>query len=1852
MFIESESNNTPGFADSIVSGDIVTAQIIDSSDIDYFAISVASAGVLSLQFDVPTNVSYQDYFDLGVFDSSGTQLGYFSTGVDEAYELGLESAGTYYIGVSASDYLDTGQYVLTSIFTAGNASNYETESNNTLVTADAIVSGATITAQIADYADVDYFSISVASAGALSLQFDVPTNVSYQDYFDLGIFDSSGTQLGYFSTGVDEAYELGLESAGTYYIGVSASDYLDTGQYVLTSTFTAGNASSYESEGNDTFANADNLTDGVAITGQLQSSSDIDVFSIYLAEAGVGTLSFDAPTNSDYAGYFTVSVYAPDGRLVTAVETGKDLTVEGPLSATGTYYFTIESGDWYYTSSSYQVTVALSPGLSDEYENEPNDEYANYLSAGSIKRGSLSSTSDIDWFYLHADANTNLNISFDSPLASDLNYFNVWVYDDLGNLLSRQATGSDFAFDVTAVKAAEYYIGITSSTNYSSLEYALTATLTDASGTQESEPNDLINDANVVTLDTWFKGQLSLPEDPDYFRLELLAAGDIRLEFDTPTDSSFDTFFTLDIFDADGLFLVAYELGQDAVLNIEAQIAGTYFMRVSASDFYTDQSYRFKVSLHDSFSPPTGAIVGTTISDILVGDSSDNLIYGMGGNDLVNGGAGEDTVVFQAPISTLQISEVAGITSVRGNYASGLHAYSFSRVWNTEALQANDSSVSLTSVDVTPIFGSSDSDRLIGTSADDLFDGLGGNDFIDGGAGSDTLAIFSSRSQFEFFNVSGISRLRGLEGSGEYAGHTQRIVNIETVAFSQTGAYSLVTTTDNLIFGTQSDDTLTGSSTNDTFDGLGGDDFINGGGGFDTLALFARTSDFAISYSDISNEITLVGLEGSDYAASTIHVQSIERIAFTDKYLDTQVRPELLIESTGSFISEAGKTASLQFSLSSLPSSTVFVNLTVDNQLLSNSSVLVFDESNWDQTQTITVSALDDDIYEEQHVGKLTIEVESSDPFYGQLDVATKIFSITDNDVSDRGSVEGVLWADTNFDGVQDAGEYGLVGWTVFVDANSNGQLEVDEKSVTTDISGYYRLDEIEVGNHTIAALQKSGWQQTYPDGDITSATVIQSSVTDIKSDVGDLTIGAITQYASLDSNYQHLGNLTGISEFHSDSRFTDITGSGYSVVVLDSGIDLDHSSFGTDSDGNGVSDRIVYNYDFVGTDGPDGSDGNGHGTHVSGIIGSSDGLYPGIAPGVDLIALRVLDDQGAGNARDLWEALNWVIQNHEEYNVAAVNLSLGFGGFFASPYSYIYASQFKALADAGVTVVSASGNNYLAAYQETGQSVLGVAYPSAEPYSLSVGAVLATGLSLGSYQIDAPPDALAVFSQRDDQLSDVFAPGGGVISSELDGTFTTMSGTSMASPYVAGMVVLAQQLAEKELGRRLSFNEVRSLLHETGADILDGDDENAVVSSELTYKRADMMALAEAILSLKPAGTYTVSTAAGGTVSDINFGFASTGVTQALSTDDLIAGTSNGEIIKAGAGNDEVIGGGGDDELYGEAGDDYLYAGSGNDFVDAGEGDDLIIGGTGAGNDQYVGGTGQDTVSYTSAMAAIQVDLLQHVASSLGSEDAGIGTDTISGIENVVAGRFNDYIVGDDTDNVIDTGQGNDTILPGAGSDEIDGGAGWDTVRYEDNQASYSFEETDLGAYLVTHLASGDVDVLQNVEVLDFQDSSLLIVNPNTQPRPVYFGSGQQLDGGTITINTLSGSFDASMTAGELVLPVEALGAQDFTLTADLSTEGAVGISDVIAQLRHIVGLSTLSDISFAAADNDASGDISISDVISSLRVIVGLEKSGEARLVDGLGNESFTVETLSPELYAVAPGDSDLSWELPPIL
>jgi subtilisin family serine protease len=216
---------------------------------------------------------------------------------------------------------------------------------------------------------------------------------------------------------------------------------------------------------------------------------------------------------------------------------------------------------------------------------------------------------------------------------------------------------------------------------------------------------------------------------------------------------------------------------------------------------------------------------------------------------------------------------------------------------------------------------------------------------------------------------------------------------------------------------------------------------------------------------------------------------------------------------------------------------------------------------------------------------------------------------------------------------------------------------------------------------------------------------------------------------------------------------YTD-TGAGVTAYVIDTGIRASHNEFGV---------RASVGADTVG-DGQNGTDCNGHGTHVAGTIGGS--TY-GVAKGVSIIAVRVLNCSGSGSWSGVIAGIDWVTADHGAGERAVANMSLG-----GSASSAVDQAVRNSIAD-GVFYAVAAGNSNNDACRQS---------PARTAEATTVGATTSS-------------DALASFSNFGPCV-DLHAPGVGITSAWIgsNSATNTISGTSMASPHVAGAAALYLQ--------------------------------------------------------------------------------------------------------------------------------------------------------------------------------------------------------------------------------------------------------------------------------------------------------------------------------------------------------------------------------------------------------------------------------------------------------------------------
>ena len=242
-----------------------------------------------------------------------------------------------------------------------------------------------------------------------------------------------------------------------------------------------------------------------------------------------------------------------------------------------------------------------------------------------------------------------------------------------------------------------------------------------------------------------------------------------------------------------------------------------------------------------------------------------------------------------------------------------------------------------------------------------------------------------------------------------------------------------------------------------------------------------------------------------------------------------------------------------------------------------------------------------------------------------------------------------------------------------------------------------------------------------------------------------------------------------------------NVTGEGVDVAVLDTGIE--------DNTILNVEEQVDYTSE--GTD-----DLNGHGTHVAGIIASPDEEYRGVAYGADLFDVKVLDQEGTGSASDVISGLEWAVEN----NADVATLSLGAAVEECDGTSSISEAVDNTVEE-GVTVTVAAGNN--------GPDSETITAPGCAENPITVGS--SSNAEISDFSSRGPT--------ADGRVKpDLVAPGEGITSlTNNDGDspqFETLSGTSMATPHVAGAAALL--LAEEDL----SPSEVKNLTTYTAEDL------------------------------------------------------------------------------------------------------------------------------------------------------------------------------------------------------------------------------------------------------------------------------------------------------------------------------------------------------------------------------------------------------------------------------------------------
>ncbi|MBL4953748.1 S8 family peptidase [Neobacillus sp. OS1-32] len=254
-----------------------------------------------------------------------------------------------------------------------------------------------------------------------------------------------------------------------------------------------------------------------------------------------------------------------------------------------------------------------------------------------------------------------------------------------------------------------------------------------------------------------------------------------------------------------------------------------------------------------------------------------------------------------------------------------------------------------------------------------------------------------------------------------------------------------------------------------------------------------------------------------------------------------------------------------------------------------------------------------------------------------------------------------------------------------------------------------------------------------------------------------------------------------GIGMIQAPKIWEKTKGKGITVAILDTGCDLTHPD---------LKDQIIGGRNFTNDDNGDPDvykDYNGHGTHVAGTIAAiqnNNGVV-GVAPEAKLLIIKVLDKKGSGQYEWIINGINYAIEQKADI------ISMSLGGPVDVPELH---KAIQTAVQHNILVVCAAGNE-----GDGNDSTDEFAYPGSYNEVISVGAV---DLNRNSSR----------FSNSNNEV-DLVAPGEKILSTYLNGTYATLSGTSMATPHVSGAMALIKVLANSSFERNLTEPELYAQL-------------------------------------------------------------------------------------------------------------------------------------------------------------------------------------------------------------------------------------------------------------------------------------------------------------------------------------------------------------------------------------------------------------------------------------------------------
>lgn len=497
-------------------------------------------------------------------------------------------------------------------FTAFAASR-ESENNNDFTKADLISVNETVTGNLANGDDSDWYKFTLSKPGYVSVSLDHVISATTNRYWCIQIFQADGVtgvngynaQWNVIGSENFVTNNVGIDK-GTYYIRIfpySGYTYVTT-DYNLTVNFTASAA--WETESNSSYEKADKIAVNKEYSGCISGGDDVDWYCFTLDSDGVISVDFNHVISANDSSLWEMHLYRSNGTTglndsdtYWRIKGSENLNTCSIGLSKGDYYIKITPYSRYSPDSTdYKFKVNFNSSAAWEKESNDSYEKATDVPLNTDFNGSMCKGDDNDWYRFTLAEAGGVTLSFNHPISATTDsLWKIYLYSSngtdgiIGETTRIYVTGdANCVLPPVYLDAGTYYFRITTSSSYtySTEAYSLRLGFSKTENS-EIEPNGSYSAANSIETDKEYLSSLLVYSDIDYYKFTLDSQSDITVVFYRKNEN--ETKIELTLYESNGTTRVGNTVcfegnAQKSSVGYEALGAGTYYIKIEPYSSY------------------------------------------------------------------------------------------------------------------------------------------------------------------------------------------------------------------------------------------------------------------------------------------------------------------------------------------------------------------------------------------------------------------------------------------------------------------------------------------------------------------------------------------------------------------------------------------------------------------------------------------------------------------------------------------------------------------------------------------------------------------------------------------------------------------------------------------------------------------------------------------------------------------------------------------------------------------------------------------------------------------------------------------------------------------------------------------------------------------------------------------------------------------------------------------------------------------------------------------------------------------------------------------------------------------